>query len=608
MIASVISTEKSPSINVTSNPSNSDKEMPVESENQVEEKKVFIESDAGDGSKREDHYLTGSKLVICILAIFLCLFLVALDQTIVVTLLSTVGNKFDAFDQVGWLSSGFLLSMAVFVVTWGKLSITFGRKYTMIAAIIIFEAGSLMCALANDMDVLIGARVFAGVGGGGIQLLVFILITEIAPLEKRPLVTAVMGCTFAIASVLGPLIGGAFTSKVTWRWCFYINLPIGGLALGFFYFAFNPPKPKGSIIQKLKMIDYTGTLLLVAGLVIFLLALTFGSGDEYAWNSGAVISCFVIGGFLVILFGIWNFKFSRNPIISPEVVLTFPVDASSVLIFSMFGFFISTVLYVSIYFQVIHGADAWHSGVHLLPYIIPVVLASILSGIFIQKSTHVKPFAVAGGILSPIGVGILCLLDTNSSMARQIGLLILVGVSCGIQMQPAILSAQIAAPKSPGSTINATTMINFSRSLGGAIGGTLADAVYTSAFVNHYRKELVKISNSTILRETENIDVHSLTTSAALLKSLSPVTQDFIKSIVMIAIRNVFYMSLGFAGLNLIASIFISNKRLPKKSQGASQSEIAKAEMKKTNGNEEGTFKENEVFSNISGIEKDNTK
>lgn len=144
MIASVISTEKSPSINVTSNPSNSDKEMPVESENQVEEKKVFIESDAGDGSKREDHYLTGSKLVICILAIFLCLFLVALDQTIVVTLLSTVGNKFDAFDQVGWLSSGFLLSMAVFVVTWGKLSITFGRKYTMIAAIIIFEAGSLM--------------------------------------------------------------------------------------------------------------------------------------------------------------------------------------------------------------------------------------------------------------------------------------------------------------------------------------------------------------------------------------------------------------------------------------------------------------------------------
>lgn len=206
---------------------------------------------------------------------FLVSFLVALDQTIVATLLTVVGNKSNGFDKVGWLSSGFLLSMAVFVATWGKLSIIFGRKITMFIAIVLFEAGSLMCALANSMDVLIGGRVLAGIGGGGIQLLVFIVITEVVRLESRPLSMAGLGCTFAVASVLGPLIGGAFTSKVSWRWSFYINLPIGGLAAAFFFWAFNPPKTKGNLKQKAKMIDYIGTMLLTAGLVVFLLALTF---------------------------------------------------------------------------------------------------------------------------------------------------------------------------------------------------------------------------------------------------------------------------------------------------------------------------------------------
>lgn len=256
-------------------------------------KKKFIESDAGDGSKREDQYLHGPRLALCFVAIFLCLFLVALDQTIIATLLTVVGNKFNGFDRIGWLSAGFLLSMAVFAATWGKISIIFGRKITMFIAVSLFEAGSLMCALANDMNVLIGGRVLAGIGGGGIQSMVFILISEIVPLEVRPLGMAGMGCTFAVASVLGPLIGGAFTSSVSWRWSFYINLPIGGVAAAFFFWAFNPPKTKGGIREKLKMIDYLGTALLSAGLVIFLLALTFGAGNQFSWDSAAVICCFI---------------------------------------------------------------------------------------------------------------------------------------------------------------------------------------------------------------------------------------------------------------------------------------------------------------------------
>ncbi|CAL1189227.1 unnamed protein product [Candida parapsilosis] len=138
----------------------------------------FKESDAGDGTLREDQYIHGPRLVLCFVSLFLCLFLFALDQTIVATILSTVGNKFDAFENVGWLSSGFLLTMAVFIQPYGKLSIIFGRKWSMVVAIVIFEAGSLMCALASSMNVLIGGRVLAGVGGAGIQGLAFVIFPK----------------------------------------------------------------------------------------------------------------------------------------------------------------------------------------------------------------------------------------------------------------------------------------------------------------------------------------------------------------------------------------------------------------------------------------------
>lgn len=537
-------------------------------EAQGPKEKKFIESDAGDGSRREDQYLHGPKLALCFVSIFLCLFLVALDQTIVATLLTVVGNKFNGFDKIGWLSAGFLLSMAVFAATWGKISIIFGRKITMFIAIVLFEAGSLMCALANDMNVLIGGRVLAGVGGGGIQSMVFILISEIVPLEVRPLGMAGLGCTFAVASVLGPLIGGAFTSNVSWRWSFYINLPIGGIAAAFFFWAFNPPKTKGSIREKLKMIDYLGTALMSAGLVVFLLALTFGAGDEFSWDSAAVICCFVLGGVVMIIFCIWNFKYSKNPIIPLDVVKELGVDASTLMIFGMFGYFMAIVLYVSIYFQVIHGADAWHSGLHLLPIIIPVVLTSISSGILIHKSRFVKPFGLFGAILGPVGIGLLCLLDVDSSKSRQIGLLIISGVSCGFQMQAALISSQISAPKTPGGTILTTTFVNFGRAVGGTIGADLADAVYSAAFQNKYAAALSKLTDKLILSELSNIDERALVTSTDVINSLSPGAQSFVKGQVMEAIRNVFYMSLGFSALGLIGCLCTTNKRLPKVTGG----------------------------------------
>ena len=533
----------------------------------------FKESDAGDGTLREDQYIHGPRLVLCFVSLFLCLFLFALDQTIVATILSTVGNKFDAFENVGWLSSGFLLTMAVFIQPYGKLSIIFGRKWSMVVAIVIFEAGSLMCALASSMNVLIGGRVLAGVGGAGIQGLTFVIVSEVVPINKRPLGMTILSVTFAVASVLGPLIGGAFTTHVTWRWSFYINLPVGGFALAVFLYSFRPPLPKVDIWEELKQFDYIGTFFFISGSVILLLAITFGSSD-FPWNSGAVISCFVLGPVLLIIFAIWNFRFSKNQIIGTDVITTPQIIASALSVSGVYSASIVTMIYASVYFQVIRDSSAMGAGLHLLPSIIATVISSIVAGGAIQKLKYVKPWGVFSGVLAPIGAGLLSLLRVDSPFSKQVGLLIIMGAATGSQFQPAMLSAQIKAPKTPGGTIMTTTFINASRCLSSAIAATLSDAVYTSSLNNFFKKNIPKAS-AEVQQSLQSIDISNLMSNNAILRTLDPATEKFIKEQMMKSIQNVFYMCIGLAAITTLACPFVSNKKLPDTKQ------VAKVEKKK---------------------------
>lgn len=527
----------------------------------TEESAKYYEADAGDGTKREEQFLLGANLIVCATALFLCMFLVALDQTIVVTILTVVGNKFNAFDKVAWLTSGFLLSTCMFVVFWGRVSIIFGRKNAMIVAIVLFEAGSLMCALANNMNVLIGGRVLAGVGGGGIQSLLFIIITEIVPINRRPLYIGVMGMTFAIASVLGPVIGGSFTSKVSWRWCFYINLPLGGVSFPFFVWAFNPPHTQGTIRDKLGLIDYLGTLLLSSGVALVLVALSLGVEERYGWDSAAVICCFVVGGFTTIGFAVYNFRFSKHPIIPKDIVIVPLIVACAVTILSSFGYFMSDLLYIAIYFQVIHGAGALSSGVQCLPLIIAVIFSSLFGGIFMNKTKHVKPVGLFAAVIGPIGNGLLCLLKTDSNSSAKIGLMILSGISIGLQMQVTMIGCQISAPKSEGGLILSTTFISFSRALGGTVSASLSDAVYSASLTNKLK---AATPDAAISKELSKYDLRTLISSTKLLNSLSPEAELFIKEIIMDSIRNVFYMGLGWSILGFMATFVITNEKLPK--------------------------------------------
>lgn len=548
----------------------------------------YTEADAGDGTKAHEQYLTGVPLFLTIISCVVTLFIAALDQTIVSTILTTVGDDFNSFEKVGWLTSGFMLPMACLIPSYGKISIAFGRKATLIAGIIVFEIGSLISALSNSMSLLIGGRVIQGIGGGAIQSMVMVILTESVPISRRSLVFASVSVVWSTSSVLGPIIGGAL-EKITWRWCFYINLPIGGVSLLVLIFGFNPPKPKGNIREKLSTIDYIGTFFLTLGLVLVLLGLTFG-GVDFPWRSAAVICLFTIGGVLLIIFCIWNFRYSSHPIILAEFVKSFTTMTALISAMFNFGFFISNLTYLAVYFQVVFNASSLQSGIDLLPLVVSVTIASLANSMFINMTKNVKITMIVSGILSPLGSGLLLLLDKHSSVGKRIGILLVSGIAIGLQFQSSTLSAQLVAPKDiPGALILVTVLLNFGRELASTISVTIAQLLF-QVTGTRYLEDLQRDMSSSVdgYAQFANISAKSLISNPRLVRNFPNEVREMVLDQYMKALKNVFYFGLALAVVCFIASLFTTGKKIPKtKDIKTADSEDDQEQMKKAKVSDE---------------------
>lgn len=529
----------------------------------ADNEKGYYESNAGDGTKSSDHFLTGWKLIITMMSAFLALFIAALDQTIVVTIFSTVGNQFHAFDEINWLTSAFLIPMAVFCPSWGRVAIAFGRKPTMLCGIAIFEIGSLIAALSISMSMLIGGRVIQGIGGGCIQTSVSLLATESVPVNYRSLSLSAMAVAYAIASVAGPFLGGALT-KVTWRLCFYINLPLGVIAFIMLFFLYNPPKPTGKLKDRLKLIDYFGSLLLIASLVLMLTGLSLG-GVEFSWVSPAVILMVIIGFATYIVFLMYNFILSANPMFLKEFYTTPQIFFAATMGFFNYAFFLGNITYLTVYFQVIFAHDSLQSGIDLLPLIIATTISAVINGVLIKLIRHIKVFYVVfSGAFGIIAAGLITTLDRDSSVGKRIGYLIIMGISVGFQIQSTLLSCQIKAPKHiPGSIIMVTVFANFNRFTGGALGVTLASAVFNAKGSSSIEAIIMALPNNE-KRKYVNIDGAQLLSSPKLINKIPDPTRGQIYDALMDAIITSFYLGLGFSCAAFVCSLFATNKKIPK--------------------------------------------
>jgi MFS family permease len=318
-------------------------------------------------------------------------------------------------------------------------------KSTFLTSIFIFELGSLISGVANDSTTLIVGRAIAGCGGAGVVAGAYTLIALSAPPKKRPAYTGLVGATYGVASVVGPLLGGVFTEKVSWRWAFYINLPIGGLSAVIIVFSLNVPKVEGtvgvSLKEKFLQMDPLGTFTIMGGMLCYLLALQWG-GVTKSWADKSVIGTLVGFALLLLLFGVLEWYLGERALLQGRLMKERIILVASAYTILLAGAFFTLVYYLPIYFQSVSGVSPLDSGLRNLGIIISVSVATIFSGVMISVFGHYVPWILVGSILATVGSGLLFTLNVGTPSSHWIGYQILAGLGIGCGFQVPIIVAQ----------------------------------------------------------------------------------------------------------------------------------------------------------------------
>ena len=425
--------------------------------------------------------LSHREILIVFSGLMLGMLLAALDQTIVSTALPTIVGDFGGVQHLSWVITAYLLTSTASVPLYGKLSDMYGRKLLFQFAIGVFLLGSLLSGASQSMLQLILFRGVQGLGGGGIMAMAMAIIGDIVSPRERGRYQGYTGAVFALSSVAGPLLGGLFTDQLSWRWVFYINLPLGLLAL-----------VVTSAVLKLPYrrlhhpIDYLGSALMVTGVSCLLLVCSWG-GTEYAWTSKLIIGLTILGIVLLALFVLQELR-AEEPLLPPRLFKNRIFSVSSLIGVIVGATMFGAIAFLPVYLQIVKGASATESGLRMIPLMLGLVTSSVLSGRIITDTGKYRPFPIAGMAIVVMGMFLLSRLDAHTPMFEVSAYMLILGVGIGMVMQVLVLAVQNAADYRDLGT--ATAGVNFFRSMGSAFGVAIFGSILTNRLDHNLPREV----------------------------------------------------------------------------------------------------------------------
>jgi EmrB/QacA subfamily drug resistance transporter len=482
--------------------------------------------------------------MVVIVSLMLVMLLAALDQTIVSTALPRIATDLHGLNRLSWVATAYLLTSAISTPIYGKISDLFGRKKIFQTAIVIFLIGSVLCGVSQNMSELIAARALQGIGAGGLMSLVLAIVGDIIPPRQRGRYMGYFLGVFGISSVAGPLLGGFLTDSLSWRWIFFVNLPLGAIALTAVATRLHLP-----VYRHEHKIDYQGATLLSGASVSLLLATVWG-GNTYAWLSAPILGLLAAGLILAIAFVFWERR-AAEPII-PMGLFRNSIFSVSILLSLLAGItMFAAILYIPEYQQIVRGYSPTKSGLLMLPLVVGLLLASVTSGRLTSKLGRYRIFPIVGTLIMTVGLWLFSHVTLTTSQLMLGIWMAVIGIGLGTFMQIMTLAVQNAVDRSQLGT--ATSSATFFRSLGSSFGGALFGSTLTSRLTHHL---------SQLTGSTTNIKaIQSGTTS---LKSLPPHVANNVSLAFVQSFHDMFLLTIPVALLTFVAALFL--KEVPLRS------------------------------------------